>query len=108
MILTFDEIPEQAIAGFKGGEGSFRTRLFSDETGSKFMKGHLDPGCSIGYHVHEGNCEVVFVLSGEGSVLFDGEEHPLRAGQCHCCPEGHSHSLRGGGAEGITFYACVI
>lgn len=108
MIVDFSEIAERAIPAFKGGEGSFQTRLFSDAAGSKFMKGHLEPGCSIGCHTHVGNCEVVFVLSGEGSVLYDGEEYPLKAGQCHYCPEGHSHSLRGGGKEGISFYACVI
>ena len=108
MIVDFATVEEKKIPGFKGGDGTFCTKLVSDERGCKFMRGHLEEGCSIGYHTHEGNSETVFVLAGEGSVLYDGKELPLQAGQCHHCPEGHSHSLRGKGPEGLTFYACVI
>ncbi len=108
MILNFDELERKKIPAFKGGDGCFEPKLFSDSEGCKFMQGHLEPGASIGYHKHEEDCEVVFVLSGEGSVLYEGEEFPLKANQCHYCPRGCSHSLRGGGEKGLDFYACVI
>jgi quercetin dioxygenase-like cupin family protein len=59
---------------FKGGEGDFLVKMFTDGAG-KIMRGTLPPGCSIGYHKHEGNCEIIYILSGAGKCKYeDGEE----------------------------------
>lgn len=67
----------------------------------------LPSGSSIGYHKHEGNCEMIFILEGEGKVLFDDKEFSVKPGEVLYCPEGHSHSLINNGTEDLVFYAVV-
>ena len=80
--------------------------MYTDEI-NKMMTGKLPAGSSIGYHRHEGNCEMIFILGGNGKVLFDDAEYPVKPGQCHYCPEGHSHSLINCGNEDLVFVAVV-
>ena len=47
MILNFNEIEEQVIPNFKGGEKQFRTRMYTDAS-CKIMRGSLEPGAAIG------------------------------------------------------------
>ena len=82
MIIDFNEIQEVANPQFKGGEGNTMFRTYNDGQ-NKIMRGRLEPGCSIGYHSHETNSEIIYILSGEARCLYDdGEEH-LAPGQCH-------------------------
>ena len=64
-------------------------------------------GATIGRHTHEEDSEIIFILSGPGSVLDDDELLPLEAGQCHYCPQGHSHSLINDSTEELVFFAVV-
>lgn len=107
MILNFDTITEQIIPSFKGGEGQFKTHMYTDGA-CKIMRASLEPGASIGVHTHETDSEVIFMLKGTGVVLSDGEKEVLPAGSCHYCPQGHSHSLRNESDEVIAFYAVVV
>ncbi len=92
MIIDFKNIEESVMPHFKGGEGDTRSRNFFDGL-NKIMMGHLDVGCSIGYHKHETNSEVILITSGVARCLYDDGEERLVAGDCHYCPRGHSHSL---------------
>ena len=56
MIINFDKIEEKSIEGFKGGEGTFLTRM-ADDGNVKIMRNVLKPGSSIGTHTHTDNCE---------------------------------------------------
>ena len=40
---------------------------------NKILLGTLEPGASIGLHTHETNSEIIYILSGKGKVLFEGE-----------------------------------
>ena len=71
------------------------------------MRGTLEQGASIGFHKHETNSEIMFILGGEGKVLFDDGVEYVKAGQCHFCPKGHSHSLINESAEPLVFCATV-
>ena len=53
MIISFDEITEQQLDNFKGGEKSYNKKGFEDDK-NKIMLGRLIPGASIGLHTHEG------------------------------------------------------
>ena len=106
MKIDFDHMEEQALAHFKGGEQVTYARIFNDK-GARSMHGRLEPGTSIGLHTHEGSSEVVYVLSGTGTVLYDGEEIQVGPGDCHYCPEGHAHSLINTGTEELRIFAVV-
>lgn len=106
MKINFDAIETQIIPQFKGGKGDFIVKMFSDESG-KILFGTLEPGSEIGYHKHEGNAEIIYILSGKGKCLCDDGEEVLSAGDCHYCPEGHSHALINNDVENLEFFAVV-
>ena len=106
MILNFDNMEEQILPNFKGGEKDFRTHIYEDGA-CKIMRASLEPGASIGLHTHESDSEVVFMLKGTGVISYDGKKEILSAGNCHYCPKGHSHNLRNESDEAIEFYAVV-
>ena len=81
-------------------------RIYNDELG-KIMKGRLIPGASIGLHTHETNSEIIYVLEGQGKVLYDGAYETLSAGSCHYCPKGHAHSLINDSTADLVFFAVV-
>ena len=106
MKIQFDKIQPTVLEHFNGGEGEFVARMFNDGK-CKILRGCLAPGCSIGMHTHATSSEIIFVLSGTGKMLIDDTEEILRPGDCHYCPQGHSHSFINEGAEDLVFYAVV-
>jgi len=106
MILDFNKIAAEVIPNFKGGEGAIKAQMFYDGK-VRIMIGELVRGASIGLHRHELNCEVVYVLAGEGRVLTDEGSEIVRAGQAHYCPMGTAHSLINDCDEPLRFFAVV-
>ena len=113
MIIKFDEMDLSVLPQFKGGEKELRANMFFDGTNRAF-RGTLIPGATIGMHTHEDSCEMIFILSGRGTILeqvpgsAEVTSHPVVAGDCLYCPKGHSHSLQNtDAAEDLVFYAAV-
>lgn len=92
MIFDYDKIEETILPNFKGGEKEAITQMYFDGM-NRIMRGRLRPGASIGLHTHDTNSEIVYIISGHGIVIFDGEEEELRPGVCHYCPKGHAHTM---------------
>lgn len=106
MKIDFSEIKEKNIQEFNGGTGTTLLRMFEDSK-EKILFARLKPGASVGLHSHMTSSEVIFILSGEGRVLYDGTMETLGPGDCHYCPMGHSHSLINQGNEELVFWAVV-
>ena len=106
MLIDFAAMEEQIIPHMRGGEKEAAMRIYNDELG-KIMKGRLIPGASIGLHTHESNYEVIYIVSGHGTMLCDGERETLGPGDCSYCPQGHSHSLMNTGTEDLAFFAVL-
>lgn len=108
MILNFADFERKSLPAFKGGEKSYDPIMVDDDLGNKFMDGLLKPGASIGMHTHEGNCEVIYILEGNGTVLEADGAHPVQAGMCLFCPNGQNHSLCNTSDKDLKFFAAVI
>ncbi len=106
MVIDFKGMEEVRIPEFKGGEGDAVIRMRADELG-KIMYGRLEPGSSIGFHKHETNSEIIYIISGKADLLYDDGREEAGAGECHYCPKGHSHSMRNKGDEDLVFFAVV-
>ncbi len=106
MIIDFRNIEEKVIENFRGSEKSLRLRAYADED-NKIMMGRLEPGASVGLHTHEGNSEIVYVLSGSGKAVYKDETMKLEAGMCHYCPKGCGHMVINDGDEDMVFFAVV-
>ena len=106
MILDFNKIEASVLPNFKGGEKALKAQMFFDGK-VRIMMGELEQGASIGLHRHETNCEVIYVLSGEGRVLTDEGSEAVSAGEAHYCPMGAAHSLINDRPEPLRFFAVV-
>ena len=71
------------------------------------MLGKLEPGCSIGLHTHEANSEVMYILSGVATYVYEGEEEIVMPGEVHYNPMGRQHTLMNKGEEDLMFFAVV-
>lgn len=105
-MIDFDNISETVIHNFYGGEGDTVAKMYADES-NRIMKGKLAPNCSIGVHCHETSSEIIFILSGTGKAILDGEEEILTKGTCHYCKKGQIHTLINIGTDDLVFYAAV-
>lgn len=106
MLIDFQELEEKIIKNFYGGEKSTIAHLFIDEK-NKIMLGKLEPQASIGLHTHQTSSEMLYVLQGEGCVLYDGNTERVKKGSCHYCPKGHEHSLINDSNDDLIFFAVV-
>ena len=71
--------------------GSFR--IIDVEEGSLTTKVTLNAGHAMNYHSHERRSEVWNVVSGSGTVLLDGVEHAVAAGDVIDIPVGMKHKI---------------
>lgn len=106
MVIDFEKINEKAYPSFNGGKGDTLIKMTGDER-VKLLEVRLKKGCSVGYHKHLNDCEVVYVISGKGKVLEDSELKPLSKGNVHYCKKGCMHSIMNDEDEDLVFFAVV-
>ena len=106
MKLDWNNMEDVSLPHFYGGAKDMKAKAYFDKL-NRISLATLEPGASIGVHVHEVTSEIVFILSGTGLATCSGVEERLKPGDCHYCPKGHSHSLENDGAEDLVFYTVV-
>jgi mannose-6-phosphate isomerase-like protein (cupin superfamily) len=67
----------------------------------------FEPGQFHALHSHQGMDKVYQVLEGEGQVLLDGRELPIRAGELVVAPEGVAHGIRNTGTRRLLVLAVL-
>lgn len=92
MVIDFEHEDFASIPNFKGGEGHFDAKMHDDGK-CKIIRGRVEPGCSSGYHLHEKNAEIIYVIAGAARFNYDDTDEIVTAGNAHYCPEGHSHAM---------------
>lgn len=85
-----DKIDQQIMFAEKSW-GSFRVLDVEEE--SMTIKVTLNPGHQMNYHSHARRDEVWTVVSGEGRVIVDGMEQPVRAGDVVTMQAGCRHTI---------------
>ena len=106
MIIDFKNMEETASENFKGGEGVLYRKGHHDDMG-KIIWLRIPQGSSIGYHTHETDCEVMYIVSGRARCIDDGEERELKAGDVHYCPQGHSHCMMNRDEEDLVIFGVL-
>ena len=106
MIIDFKNQQAEVMQNFKGGEKSLLAKMYFDGK-NRILHGVLESGATIGVHTHETNSEIIYILSGKGKVLYDGEYETISEGMCHYCPLGHTHSLINDSDSALVFFAVV-
>lgn len=73
-----------------------------------YAHAELDPDAEVSYHVHTGECECYYILSGKGDYNDNGEIVPVEAGDVTFTPSGHGHGLKNTGTDTLEFMALII
>lgn len=68
----------------------------------------LEPGCSLGYHEHEGESETYYIISGQGEYNDNGIYRPVQVGDITFTPSGKGHGLANTGNTDLVFMALII
>ncbi len=95
-----------------GGQGLVHIKDLADQAAlydhsRLFAHITLDPGCSIGPHVHEHETEFFYILRGEGVFDDDGTEVVVRPGDVCATGGGHRHGMVNRGTEPVEFIALI-
>lgn len=113
MIRRKEDVRIRKVKHAQGGKGElhFEDWLLPEEAkghGRVFGKVVIPPGCSIGYHQHQGEFEAFLVLEGKGLVNDNGEETVLYAGDMNLCKEGDYHGIENIGEDNLVLQALIM
>jgi len=67
----------------------------------------FEPGQSHALHSHAGMDKVYQVVEGEGIILLDGQELPIKAGELVVAPEGVPHGIRNSSSSRLLVLAIL-
>lgn len=113
MIIRNGSFPLEVIHNMKGGKGDFYVEHLVDrkelgKAGTMVARTHLKSGDSVGMHVHEHNIEICYFISGEGTVIEDGRETIVHAGDVNYVPMGKNHEIVNTGNEDLVYMVAVL
>ena len=113
MIRKAAELTTEYREHMRGGNGTVElTNLATPEDlnnkGRLFATITLKPGCGIGYHVHEADSELFYLMKGEVLYNDNGTECTLTAGDVMVCPAGTGHAISNNSQEEAQFIAVIV
>jgi len=113
MIRKKHEMENEVRERMRGGEGAveilhiFRSKELTGRT-RLFARLRLGAGSSIGFHRHEGEEEVFYILSGTGHVSEGGPVSPVGPGDAVLTGAGGGHSISNTGPDPLEFLAVIL
>ena len=111
MIYRSADHPVEVRKAMRGGPGeAVLTKLLAENPAHMrlFNTITLNPGCGIGYHVHENETELFYFVSGRARVRDDDAFYELTAGDAMATSSGHGHAVESIGPEPLVMVACII
>lgn len=113
MIKRNETSKKEYFENMGGGTGIVEIKAIasSDELNEKgrcYTRITLNPGCSIGYHKHEGDSEIYHMLRGTAEYNDNGTVTSLLPGDTAVCPEGSSHGIANTSERPAEFIALVL
>ena len=113
MVTRFADREVNEKENIFGGAGKIFNRVIvSQETmynkNRLFQHGYLKRGDEVGWHVHNGDGEIYYILAGEGDFNDNGTVVKVRAGDVCWTPDGEGHSLVCTSDEPLEMIALVV
>ena len=68
----------------------------------------LPAGASIGYHVHENETEIFYILEGAPEINDDGATYAAQPGDTVVTGPGHGHAVKNAGDSAVRMLAVII
>lgn len=73
-----------------------------------FAHAVLEAGEEVQFHIHEGECEYYYILSGKGLYNDNGELSEITNGDVTFTPSGYGHGIKNIGDTSLEFIALII
>lgn len=113
MIRKANECKKESRENMRGGPGTvemvhFATPAELYEKGRLFGSIILNPGCGIGFHVHEKDSELFYLAKGEAVYNDNGTEYPVSAGDVMICPAGTGHAITNNSDSVAELIAVIV
>lgn len=113
MIKRNEKMTQSLKVNMRGGDGQVLIREVLDKGEYKgcsrlVAEITLEPGCSIGGHVHENEEEIFYILEGTATYDDNGKTEILNKGDSCVCLGGERHSIANREAEGTLRVFAVI
>ncbi len=113
MIREAADMQKETRDKMRGGNGSVGiTHIFGpEELAAKtrlFARLRFPVGASIGFHRHEGEEEVFYILSGRGVVDDNGTKREVGPGDAVLTGGGAGHSIEAVGDESLELIAVIL
>ena len=111
MITRYNDRETNRRCAF-GGAGELKARVIATKDtlyGKSRLLNHclLEKGSEVGWHIHQGDGEIYYILSGEGEFNDNGSVTTVTAGDVCWTPDGEGHSLKALSDE-LEFIALVV
>lgn len=112
MYKEINQLTTETKFNNEGKENMYMTNLadfdVSDPRIRLFSLVQVKPGEEVQYHMHIGESEHYFILSGQGIYNDNGNKVEVTAGMVTLTPSGQGHSIRNTGSEMLTFIALIL
>lgn len=112
MYKRIEDLKTQTKLNALGKEKMFKTNLADfDATNPKvrlFSLIQLKPGEEVEYHMHLGESESFFFLSGKGVYNDNGTTVDITSGMVTLTPSGQGHAVKNTGDGMLVFIALIV
>ena len=114
MIRNENECKKEFRERMRDGNGTVEITNFISGPEELCMKGRmfskitLKSGCSIGYHVHEKDSELFYIMKGCAQYNDNGQIKTVNAGDVTICPAGEGHGIENCSDETVELIAVIV
>lgn len=113
MIKRKEDMTPQIKVNMRGGDGQAVVTpvLEKDEYNGKSRLVAtivLEPGCSIGPHIHENEEEIFYIIDGVATYYDNGETVTLNPGDSCVCLGGQTHSIANRTDATLRVFAVIL
>lgn len=113
MVIKSSDCKTENRENMRGGNGTVKITNFVGKEelygkGRLFARITLEPGCSIGEHIHEGDSEIFVVERGCPTYNDGGKTVEAKPGDVLICPAETSHSVANNTDETVDLIALIV
>lgn len=112
MYKKIDQLKTETKLNNQGKEKMFKTSLADfdawDPKVRLYSLVQVKPGEEVDYHMHIGESETFFILSGQGIYNDNGNIVDVTPGMVTFTPSGQGHSIKNTGNDLLSFIALIV
>ncbi len=112
MYKTKEQVKTEIKLNNEGKERMYMTHLADfDATNPRvklFSLVQLKPGEEVQYHMHVGESESYYIMSGHGIYNDNGTKIEVTPGMATLTPSGEGHALKNTGDDVLAFIALIL